>query len=49
MPDDETRAAVLRFDDAINRHDLDALSEAMTDDVVFEDTSPPDGTPSSRR
>jgi ketosteroid isomerase-like protein len=43
MSDDETRAAVLRFDEAINNHDLDALSAAMTEDVVWETTAPPDG------
>jgi ketosteroid isomerase-like protein len=44
MPDDETRAAVLRFDDAINRHDIDALDGCITDDCLFEDTTPPDAT-----
>jgi ketosteroid isomerase-like protein len=31
------------FDEAINRHDLEALADLITDDIVFEDTSPPDG------
>ena len=43
---DEERAtldAVNRFNDAFNRHDVDAVMIAMTDDCVFESTSPPDG------
>ena len=36
--------AVVRFNDAFNRHDLDALAGLMTDDVVFIDTAPPNGT-----
>ncbi len=44
MPSDaETRAAVDRFNDAFNRHDVDAVMAAMTTDCVFEDTSPPEG------
>jgi ketosteroid isomerase-like protein len=31
------------FNEAFNRHDVDAVMALMTDDVVFEDTSPPDG------
>jgi len=38
-----TRAAVDRFNDAFNRHDVDAVMAAMTDDCVFESTSPPHG------
>jgi ketosteroid isomerase-like protein len=39
-----TRAAVDRFNDAFNRHDADALAVCLTNDTVFEDTSPaPDG------
>jgi ketosteroid isomerase-like protein len=38
-----TREAVDRFNDAFNRHDVDAVMAAMTDDCVFENTSPPDG------
>ncbi len=39
-----TRAVIDRFNDAFNRHDADALAEVLTDDTVFEDTSPaPDG------
>lgn len=35
-----------RFNDAFNRHDADALALVLTDDTVFEDTSPP---PDGRR
>lgn len=43
-PEHATRAAVDRFNEAFNRHDADALAACMTDDTVFEDTSPqPDG------
>ena len=38
-----TAAAVDRFNEAFNRHDVDAVMAAMTDDCVFENTSPPDG------
>jgi len=38
-----TRAAVDRFNDAFNRHDVDAVMAAMTDDCVFERASPPHG------
>jgi ketosteroid isomerase-like protein len=46
MSDDErtaTLAAVDRFNEAFNRHDVDAVMEAMTSDCVFETTAPPDG------
>jgi ketosteroid isomerase-like protein len=36
-----TIAAVTRFNDALNRHDVDAVMAAMTDDCVFENTYPP--------
>jgi ketosteroid isomerase-like protein len=36
-----TRAAVERFNEAFNRHDASALESMLTDDTVFEDTSPP--------
>jgi ketosteroid isomerase-like protein len=40
-----TLAAVNRFNEAFNKHDVNAVMEAMTDDCVFENTSPfPDGT-----
>lgn len=39
-----TRAAIDKFNDAFNRHDADKLAAFLTDDTVFEDTSPaPDG------
>ena len=39
-----TRSAVDKFNDAFNHHDADALAAFLTDDTVFEDTSPaPDG------
>jgi len=41
---DTTRTVIDRFNDAFNRHDADALAPLLTDDTVFEDTSPaPDG------
>ena len=36
-------AAVLRFQEAFDARDVDAVMAAMTPDCVFEDTSPPDG------
>jgi ketosteroid isomerase-like protein len=36
-----TRMVIDRFNEAFNRHDADALSLLLTDDTVFEDTSPP--------
>jgi len=43
-PEQTTRLAIDRFNHAFNRHDADALSACLTDDTVFEDTSPqPDG------
>ena len=44
--DDATKAtleAVERFNEAFNRHDVDAVMAAMTDDCVFESTAPPFG------
>ena len=39
-----TRATIDKFNEAFNRHDADAVAELLTDDTVFEDTSPaPDG------
>lgn len=39
-----TRMVIDRFNEAFNRHDADALEPLLTDDTVFEDTSPaPDG------
>lgn len=40
----KTRMVIDRFNEAFNRHDADALAAWLTDDTVFEDTSPaPDG------
>ena len=44
--DTNTRAVVDRFNDIFNRHDPDVLASLLTDDTVFEDTSPP---PDGRR
>jgi ketosteroid isomerase-like protein len=41
-----TRMVIDRFNEAFNRHDADALARLLTDDTVFEDTSPP---PDGRR
>jgi len=38
-----TLAAVERFNDAFGRHDVEAIMAAMTNDCIFESTSPPDG------
>ena len=39
-----TIAAIERFNAAFDRHDVDTVMAAMTDDCVFENTSPsPDG------
>src|SRR6516165_9757453 len=39
-----TLAVIERFNEAFNRHDADAVASLLTDDTVFEDTSPaPDG------
>lgn len=39
-----TLAAVERFNTAFNRHDVDAVMNAMTEDCIFENTNPaPDG------
>jgi len=37
----ETLATIERFNEAFNRHDVDAVMALMTDDVRFENTSPP--------
>ena len=41
---DDTRAAIQRFHDALNSHDIDALAALVHEDCVFETTDPPDGT-----
>jgi uncharacterized protein (TIGR02246 family) len=39
-----TRSVIDRFNEAFNRHDAEAVASLLTDDTVFEDTSPaPDG------
>lgn len=38
---DSTRAAVDKFNEAFNRHDVDAVMKMMTDDCIFENTNPP--------
>jgi ketosteroid isomerase-like protein len=39
-----TLAAVARFNAAFDRHDVDGVMAAMTDDCIFENTGPaPDG------
>jgi ketosteroid isomerase-like protein len=46
IKDDEsaaTLAAVDAFNEAFNAHDVDAVMARMTDDAVFESTSPPAG------
>jgi uncharacterized protein (TIGR03086 family) len=40
---DDPLAVLVRFNDAFGRQDVDAIMALMTDDVVFDDTSPPDG------
>jgi ketosteroid isomerase-like protein len=45
MAAQETLALLDRFTAALNAHDLDAVMTFVTDDIVFESTSPaPDGT-----
>jgi uncharacterized protein (TIGR02246 family) len=41
-----TRSVVERFNQAFNQHDADTVASLLTDDTVFEDTSPP---PDGRR
>ena len=39
-----TRKTIESFNEAFNRHDADGLAKFLTEDTVFEDTSPaPDG------
>ena len=42
-PDDDPVAVVERFAEAFGRHDVDAVMALMSDDCVFEGTTPPDG------
>ena len=46
-----TRATIDSFNEVFNRHDADGLAPFLTEDTVFEDTSPaPDGRrPPARR
>jgi len=37
----DTLEAIQHFNDAFNRHDVDAVMAAMTEDCVFENTYPP--------
>ena len=41
VADATTRMVIDRFNKALNRHDSDAVAALLTDDTVFEDTSPP--------
>jgi ketosteroid isomerase-like protein len=44
IPAQTTRLVIDRFNEAFNRHDANGLAAWLTDDTVFEDTSPaPDG------
>src|SRR5256885_16259194 len=44
LEEQATRTTIDNFNDAFNRHDVDALAALLTDDTVFENTSPaPDG------
>ena len=39
-----TRATIDKFNEVFGRHDADGLAQLLTDDTIFEDTSPaPDG------
>ena len=42
-PERATADAVARFGAAFDAHDVDGVMAAMTQDCVFENTSPPDG------
>jgi ketosteroid isomerase-like protein len=37
----ETLAVIQRFNEAFNRHDVDAVMACMTEDCVFDNTRPP--------
>jgi ketosteroid isomerase-like protein len=41
--DSATLTAVTAFNDAFNRHDVDAVMATVTADCVFESTTPPEG------
>jgi len=38
---DSTRAVIERFNEAFNRHDVEAVMKLMTADCIFENTNPP--------
>jgi ketosteroid isomerase-like protein len=38
-----TAELIERFGEAVNAHDLDAMIALMTDDIILEGTTPPDG------
>jgi uncharacterized protein (TIGR03086 family) len=40
---DDTLSVIRRFNEAFARHDVDSVMALMTDDCVFEDTTPPHG------
>ena len=41
---EQTQDVIDRFNEAFNRHDVDAVMALMTDDVIFDSTGPaPDG------
>jgi len=40
---DDVRSAIERYRDAMNRHDIDAVVAAFTDDGLIDCTPPPDG------
>jgi ketosteroid isomerase-like protein len=40
-PAEATLAVVRQFNEAFNRHDVDAVMALMTDDCVFDSTRPP--------
>ena len=39
-PEQATRTTIDKFNEVFNRHDADGLAAFLTDDTVFEDTSP---------
>jgi steroid delta-isomerase-like uncharacterized protein len=41
MSDATTYTIIQHFHDAFNRHDVDAIMAAMTEDCIFENTYPP--------
>ena len=44
LQEQATRSTIDRFNQVFNLHDVDALAALLTEDTVFEDTSPaPDG------